>query len=345
MRCVVTERHPPRLRAQQAMQRARLPGNGVGDVGVQTAGGEIGTDHAVDRFAQPRRSASGGRGQRDPRRRRVAQARRLHLQREQPRHRGGLAGTGAAGDQQQATTQRHRRGQGLTVEIVVCRRVIAQEQTAQRGRQRGRVIDAGRELRASMQRFRQGLFVARITSQRDASVREREQCARVACVLGMRDAGAGVERSGPFVHVRQLRAGAQRLQQSVRIVQGETAVAQRHRAHRQRAGQRDRRRCAQAVAQQRGEVDIDPAQCAFGLQAQQRARGDGIGMGRGQAAAHRRSSVAPSNSASSADSRAGDTGSICTPLREAPASIPSSSRRSIPLKNRYTAPPRSRASS
>ncbi len=101
-----------------------------------------------------------------------------------------------------------------------------------------------------------------------------------------------------------------------------------NRAHRQGTGQRHRWSGTQPIAQQVREVDVDLAQRAIGVQAMQGACGIRV-----QAFAHR-TPPSPSKKASSAASKAGSTGSMCTPRRERSPSSPPSALGSMPRRNR-----------
>ena len=68
------------------------------------------------------RGAAGGRGQRDAWRWAIRMQRLRDAQHQQARDRGGLAGAGATGDQQQGAAQGERGGMGLVVAIACVRK-------------------------------------------------------------------------------------------------------------------------------------------------------------------------------------------------------------------------------
>ena len=104
----------PALPSEQAMQRAGFAGQRLRESRVDQAGGEQLRQVLPNRFGQPRRRLAGRGGEQDAWRGSAIRTRELLGEQDQrARHRRGLAGARAAGQQQESLRQRRARGIGL----------------------------------------------------------------------------------------------------------------------------------------------------------------------------------------------------------------------------------------
>ena len=118
---VVAEARRVRNGAEQAMQGAGLRGQGIQPRGLDAVRGHL-RNRATQAVRHAVGGAAGGRGEGDAQCRLLRCVRLRDAHGEQLRNGGGLAGAGAAGDQQQRATQGECGGAGLVVAFMRSRK-------------------------------------------------------------------------------------------------------------------------------------------------------------------------------------------------------------------------------
>ena len=189
---VMAETWRVRDHPKQAVQRAGIGGQGRKQPGVDALRRHL-CGGAVQAFGHAVGGTTGGCGQGHARRRAAGLQCLCDAQHQQARDRGGLAGAGAAGDEQQCTPQCKRGGAGLAVVVAG-----VGEQAGEQRRERGAAGIRHRLRGDALQLQCKPAFVFAIAAQVEQAVFEDE---RGGFGGGVRDLRGGDEtRCGQRLH-------------------------------------------------------------------------------------------------------------------------------------------------